>query len=573
EEGRYILKFYRKKGERATQVAENIFDGHNAVFKRNLRFQSGNFDTIELLLGWEVLTHPPYSRALAPSEYHLFRPLQNFLVYLQQAGTALGLNKYSRNLSKCWTRKFKQDSISQNGFRDSENDSINVYTFDEAAKGLNTVCNVCLYIQITLEIETKPIALQRRWYRSKPNEKDVTSGNNDDDKNTNKRNGITSVYGDSGWHELLFERDETCTVLAAMLCYTKCANTTVLNCTLDSSCRVYIPSQTRDKSPMHRLRESHQGKPIFSVDSPVKIEQPPSRRSVHTTDAIACSFHDLVLQNREKRNSMWMVLRVPRKYTQRHVIDTSPFRDIVLNTRWRKHVLVIINGVDNLEIACPLKNENRERESRMTFGELAGTYGGWEQRSDRAGEKRQEEEEEEEEEEDQTPMGFTNVQIFSQTAVKSREDQEFLGFAVSRSRRQPPRIRGMPFAYTEVVVQECRSLIPCTSVEHKMPGLSIGERRTKSTMQMNESRIQVESGQDRHIDANGKPCEMYHENILHDIRAFMSACVKKCMDLINHTIAFTKSIKLLQCVKAQTCAELKFPDPCPSLCIHVAHIN
>ena len=30
-------------------------------------------------LGWEVLMHPPHSLELAPSDYHLFRSLQNFL--------------------------------------------------------------------------------------------------------------------------------------------------------------------------------------------------------------------------------------------------------------------------------------------------------------------------------------------------------------------------------------------------------------------------------------------------------------------------------------------------------------
>ena len=31
-------------------------------------------------VGWEVLSHPPYSLDLTPSDYHLFRSLRNYLV-------------------------------------------------------------------------------------------------------------------------------------------------------------------------------------------------------------------------------------------------------------------------------------------------------------------------------------------------------------------------------------------------------------------------------------------------------------------------------------------------------------
>jgi len=30
-------------------------------------------------LGWQTVPHPPYSPDLAPSDYHLFRPLKHFL--------------------------------------------------------------------------------------------------------------------------------------------------------------------------------------------------------------------------------------------------------------------------------------------------------------------------------------------------------------------------------------------------------------------------------------------------------------------------------------------------------------
>ena len=44
--------------------------------------QETSVETIKLQLlelGWEVMSHPPYDPDLSPSDYHLFRSLQNFL--------------------------------------------------------------------------------------------------------------------------------------------------------------------------------------------------------------------------------------------------------------------------------------------------------------------------------------------------------------------------------------------------------------------------------------------------------------------------------------------------------------
>ena len=43
-------------------------------------------------LGWEVLSHPPYSPDLAPSDYHLFRGLKAFLKH-QSFQTSQDLEK------------------------------------------------------------------------------------------------------------------------------------------------------------------------------------------------------------------------------------------------------------------------------------------------------------------------------------------------------------------------------------------------------------------------------------------------------------------------------------------------
>ncbi|VDO77221.1 unnamed protein product [Heligmosomoides polygyrus] len=35
--------------------------------------------SVHLLHGWETVAYPPYSSDLAPSDYHLFRPLKHYL--------------------------------------------------------------------------------------------------------------------------------------------------------------------------------------------------------------------------------------------------------------------------------------------------------------------------------------------------------------------------------------------------------------------------------------------------------------------------------------------------------------
>ena len=56
--------------------------GHGKVFMLhdNARPHTAKLTRLKMIeLGWEVLTHPPYSPDLAPSDYHLFRSLQNHL--------------------------------------------------------------------------------------------------------------------------------------------------------------------------------------------------------------------------------------------------------------------------------------------------------------------------------------------------------------------------------------------------------------------------------------------------------------------------------------------------------------
>ena len=63
-----------------------------------------------LQLGWEVLIHPPYSPDIAPSDFHLFRSLQDSLI-----GKNLNsLEDCKRHLDQCFAqkdKKFREDGI------------------------------------------------------------------------------------------------------------------------------------------------------------------------------------------------------------------------------------------------------------------------------------------------------------------------------------------------------------------------------------------------------------------------------------------------------------------------------
>ena len=67
-----------------TAIEENrprLADRNNIVFHQdNARPHISMLTRQKLLeLGWDVLPHPPYSPDIAPSDFHLFRSLQNFL--------------------------------------------------------------------------------------------------------------------------------------------------------------------------------------------------------------------------------------------------------------------------------------------------------------------------------------------------------------------------------------------------------------------------------------------------------------------------------------------------------------
>lgn len=74
--------YYCNQLERLSQKISLLRPQHGKVFflHDNARPHVAKTTRLKLLqLGWEIMPHPPYSPDLAPSDYHLFRSLQNHL--------------------------------------------------------------------------------------------------------------------------------------------------------------------------------------------------------------------------------------------------------------------------------------------------------------------------------------------------------------------------------------------------------------------------------------------------------------------------------------------------------------
>ena len=71
---------FMKLEEAIEEKRPELANRKEIVFHRDnarLHIFSNTYELLEL--GWEVISHPSYSPDLAPSDYHLFRSLQNFL--------------------------------------------------------------------------------------------------------------------------------------------------------------------------------------------------------------------------------------------------------------------------------------------------------------------------------------------------------------------------------------------------------------------------------------------------------------------------------------------------------------
>jgi len=71
----------RSNNRKAIDKSQELINRKGVVFHHDNARPHTSLMTREKLLklGWDVLPHPPYSPDLAPSDYHLFRSLQNSL--------------------------------------------------------------------------------------------------------------------------------------------------------------------------------------------------------------------------------------------------------------------------------------------------------------------------------------------------------------------------------------------------------------------------------------------------------------------------------------------------------------
>ena len=78
---------------------------HTIFHQDNVRSHISLMTRQKLLqLGWEVLIHPPYSPDIAPSDFHLFRSLQNSL----NGKSFSSLEDCKRHLDQFFTQKDKK---------------------------------------------------------------------------------------------------------------------------------------------------------------------------------------------------------------------------------------------------------------------------------------------------------------------------------------------------------------------------------------------------------------------------------------------------------------------------------